>query len=212
MSRNATPLTSVEPPANPQAASTSAMESRCGWCGTDPLYIRYHDEEWGVPERAEQPLFERLILEGMQAGLSWLTVLKKREHMRDAFLGFNIEALATADSRLMERWLGDPGLIRNRAKLASVVTNAQATLALRGSLSELVWSFVDGEPTQNRWRRLNQIPSQTDASVEMSKSLKKLGFRFVGPVICYAFMQSAGLVNDHLVGCPAHSRCAALAA
>lgn len=184
---------------------------RCGWCGTEPLYIRYHDEEWGVPERAEQPLFERLILEGMQAGLSWLTVLKKRDHMREAFLGFDIEALAAADSHLMEEWLGDPGLIRNRAKLASVVTNAQATLALPNSLSEQVWSFVDGVPAQNRWRRLKEVPSQTDASVAMSKSLKKLGFRFVGPVICYAFMQSAGLVNDHLVDCPAYAKCAALA-
>lgn len=164
-----------------------------------------------MPERAEQPLFERLILEGMQAGLSWLTVLKKRDHMREAFLGFDIEALAAADSHLMEEWLGDPGLIRNRAKLASVVTNAQATLALPNSLSEQVWSFVDGVPTQNRWRRLKQVPSQTDASVAMSKSLKKLGFRFVGPVICYAFMQSAGLVNDHLVDCPAYAKCAALA-
>ena len=164
-----------------------------------------------MPERAEQPLFERLILEGMQAGLSWLTVLKKRDHMREAFLGFDIEALAAADSHLMEAWLGDPGLIRNRAKLASVVTNAQANLALPISLSEQLWSFVDGVPTQNRWRRLKQVPSQTDASVAMSKSLKKLGFRFVGPVICYAFMQSAGLVNDHLVDCPAYAKCAALA-
>ena len=164
-----------------------------------------------MPERAEQPLFERLILEGMQAGLSWLTVLKKREHMRKAFFGFDVEALAAADSRVMDGWLGDPGLIRNRAKLAAVVTNAQATQALPGTLSNHVWSFVDGVPTQNRWRRLNEFPSQTDASVAMSKSLKKLGFRFVGPVICYAFMQSAGLVNDHLVDCPAHSKCAALA-
>ncbi len=197
--------------ASPGAVSTGAGESRCDWCGTDPLYIRYHDEEWGVPERGEQPLFERLILEGMQAGLSWLTVLKKRDRMREAFLGFDIEALAAADAHLMAEWLADPGLIRNRAKLASVVTNAQATLALPNSLSEQVWSFVDGVPKQNRWRRQGEVPSQTDASVAMSKSLKKLGFRFVGPVICYAFMQSAGLVNDHLVDCPAHSKCTAWA-
>jgi len=164
-----------------------------------------------VPERGEQPPFERLVLEGMQAGLSWLTVLRKRARMRDAFLGFDIEALAAADSTLMESWLSDPGLIRNRAKLASVVTNAQATLALPHSLSEHVWSFVDGVPTQNHRRHPKEIPSQTDASQAMSNSLKKLGFRFVGPVICYAFMQSAGLVNDHLVDCPAHSKCAALA-
>ncbi|MCY4212586.1 MAG: DNA-3-methyladenine glycosylase I [Gammaproteobacteria bacterium] len=192
------------------AVATGAAESRCDWCGTEPLLIRYHDEEWGVPERAEQPLFERLILEGMQAGLSWLTVLRKRNHMREAFLGFDIEALAAADDHHMEEWLRDPGLIRNRAKLASVVINAQATLALPNSLSEQVWSFVDGEPTQNRWCRQGEVPSQTDASVAMSNSLKNLGFRFVGPVICYAFMQSAGLVNDHLVDCPAHSKCAAL--
>ena len=164
-----------------------------------------------MPVRAEQPLFERLILEGMQAGLSWLTVLKKRDHMHDAFLGFDIEALAAADSSLAEEWLGDPGLIRNRTKLASVVTNAQATLALPHSLSEQVWSFVDWVPAQNRRRRLDEVPSQTAASLAMSKSLKKLGFRFVGPVICYAFMQSAGLVNDHLVDCPAYPKCAALA-
>ena len=164
-----------------------------------------------MPERGEQPLFERLVLEGMQAGLSWLTVLKKRSRMREAFLGFDIKALAAADSRLMAEWLGDAGLIRNRAKLASVVANARATLALPNTLSELVWSFVDGVPRQNQWCRLSEVPSQTDASVAMSKSLKKLGFSFVGPVICYAFMQSAGLVNDHLADCPAHSKCAALA-
>ena len=164
-----------------------------------------------MPERAEQPLFERLILEGMQAGLSWLTVLKKRDHMREAFFGFDIEALAEADASVMAGWLGNPNLIRNRAKLASVVTNAQATLALPNSLSGHFWSFVDGVPTQNHWRTLKEVPSQTDASVAMSKSLKKLGFRFVGPVICYALMQSAGLVNDHLVDCPAHAKCAALA-
>ncbi len=211
MPGNGAPLTPKGPPANPGAVSAFSKEKRCGWCGAEPSLIHYHDQEWGVPERAEQPLFERLILEGMQAGLSWLTVLKKRDHMRDAFFGFDIEALATADSQVMAGWLDDPGLIRNRAKLASVMTNAQATLALPHSLSEVVWSFVGGVPTQNHWRCLKAVPSQTDASVAMSKSLKKLGFRFVGPVICYAFMQSAGLVNDHLVDCPAYAKCAALA-
>ena len=184
---------------------------RCGWCGEDAHYIRYHDEEWGVPERNDQALFERLVLEGMQAGLSWLTVLKKREHMREAFLGFNFRALAAAAPSMVERWLQNPSLIRNRSKLNSVLTNAKATVALPDGLAELTWSFVDGAPKLNRWRRLQDVPSETAASRAMSQALKRRGFRFVGPVICYAFMQSAGLVNDHLVTCPAHSRCAALA-
>ena len=188
-----------------------AKMQRCGWCGDDPLYVRYHDEEWGVPERNDQALFERLVLEGMQAGLSWLTVLKKREHMREAFLGFDFRALASAAPSLVERWLQNPGLIRNRSKLNAVLTNAKATVALPDGLADLAWSFVDGSPQQNRWRRLQEVPSETAASQAMSRALKRRGFRFVGPVICYAFMQSAGLVNDHLVTCPSHSRCAALA-
>lgn len=188
-----------------------AKMQRCGWCGDDPLYVRYHDEEWGVPERNDQALFERLVLEGMQAGLSWLTVLKKREHMREAFLDFDFRALASAAPSLVERWLQNPGLIRNRSKLNAVLTNAKATVALPDGLADLAWSFVDGSPQQNRWRCLQEVPSETAASQAMSRALKQCGFRFVGPVICYALMQSAGLVNDHLVTCPAHSRCAALA-
>ncbi len=184
---------------------------RCGWCGDNPWHIRYHDEEWGVPERDDQALFERLILEGMQAGLSWLTVLKKRQHMRGAFLGFDFRALAEADSALVEQWMQNPGLIRNRAKLDSVITNAKATIALPESLSDFVWSVVDGTPLQNRWRRMKDVPAETAASQALSKALKGRGFRFVGPVICYAFMQSAGLVNDHLLDCPAYGKCAALA-
>ena len=187
-----------------------SKDLRCGWCGEDPLYIRYHDEEWGVPERDDQALFERLVLEGMQAGLSWLTVLRKREHMRKAFLGFDFRALAKGDSALVECWLQDPGLIRNRAKLSAVLANARAAVALPESLAGLVWSVVDGAPVQNRWRRLEEVPSETAASRTLARALKDRGFRFVGPVTCYAFMQSAGLVNDHLLGCPAHSRCAAL--
>ena len=188
-----------------------AAMQRCGWCGDDPLYVRYHDEEWGVPERDDQALFELLVLEGMQAGLSWLTVLKKREQMRKAFLGFDFRALAAADPAIVEAWLCNPGLIRNRSKLRAVLANAKAMLALPGSLADLVWSVVNGAPQQNRWRRLQEVPSATAASHALSKSLKSRGFRFVGPVICYAFMQSAGLVNDHLLDCPAYGRCAALA-
>ena len=184
---------------------------RCGWCANDPLLIRYHDEEWGVPERDDQALFERLTLEGMQAGLSWLTVLKKRERMREAFLRFDFRALAEADSALVDQWLHNPGLIRNRAKLNSVLGNARAVAALPKSLSDFVWAAVGGVPVQNRRRRLQDVPSETAASKALSKALKKRGFRFVGPVICYAFMQSAGLVNDHLLDCPAYGKCAALA-
>ena len=184
---------------------------RCSWCGDDPLYIRYHDEEWGVPERGDQALFERLVLEGMQAGLSWLTVLRKREHMREAFLGFDFQALAVADSSIVDDWLQNPCLIRNRSKLNAVLTNAKATEALPCPLAELVWSIVDDVPKQNRWRQPQEVPSETAASRTLSEALKSRGFRFVGPVICYAFMQSAGLVNDHLLDCPAYGRCAALA-
>ncbi len=188
-----------------------AQGARCGWCGQDPLCIRYHDEEWGVPERNDQALFERLILEGMQAGLSWLTVLRKREAMRAAFLEFDFHVLAVADAKLIEGWLQNPGLIRHRGKLEAVLGNARATLALPVPLSEYVWSFVDDMPVQNRWRCLADVPAQTPVSQALSKSLRSRGFRFVGPVICYAFMQSAGLVNDHLIDCPGHGECAALA-
>lgn len=187
------------------------QSARCGWCGQDSLYIRYHDEEWGVPKRDDQALFERLVLEGMQAGLSWLTVLRKREAMRAAFLAFDFHLLAGADANLIDEWLQNPRLIRHRGKLEAVLGNARATLALPVSLSEHVWSFVDDAPVQNRWRRLADVPAQTPASQALSKSLRGRGFRFVGPVICYAFMQSAGLVNDHLITCPGHGKCAALA-
>ncbi len=162
-----------------------------------------------MPERDDRALFERLILEGMQAGLSWLTVLRKRSHMREAFLGFDIKALAAADDSLVEAWLQNPNLIRHRGKLNAVLLNARATLALPVSLSDHLWSFVNGAARPNRWRQLNEVPSETPESQAMSKSLKRQGFRFVGPVICYALMQSAGLVNDHLLDCPAYGRCAA---
>ena len=184
---------------------------RCGWCGTNPLYVRYHDEEWGVPERDSLALFERLVLEGMQAGLSWLTILKKREHMRSAFYGFDPVRLAVAGPGDIDLWLQDPGVIRNRRKLEALVGNARAMLKMRQPLAEFLWSFVGGIPAQNGWRTLTEVPSETPTSRKMAAELKRSGFRFVGPTICYAFMQSAGLVNDHLIDCSAHARCAALA-
>ena len=187
-------------------------DDRCPWCLGDELYERYHDEEWGVPEGNERALFERLVLEGMQAGLSWLTVLKKREHMVSRFHGFDPARLAEADDVEVENWLGDAGIIRHRGKLEAMVGNARAVMALDGGFREVVWSFVDGHPQQHGYRQLSEVPSETESSRKMAKCLKKLGFRFVGPTTCYAFMQSAGLVNDHLVACPAFERCGTIAA
>lgn len=180
---------------------------RCDWCGEDPLYVAYHDEEWGVPVADHRALFERLMLEGMQAGLSWYTVLKKREHMRRRFFHFDPVALADHGEAAVPEWLTDAGLIRHRGKLEALVSNARACLELEEPLAHFLWSFVEGRPVQNRWKSLSEVPAQTPESVAMSKSLKRAGFRFVGPTICYAFMQSAGLVNDHLVGCPRHGPC-----
>jgi len=182
---------------------------RCSWCGDDPLYVAYHDYEWGVPEYDGQALFERLVLEGMQAGLSWYTILKKREHMREVFFDFQPAKLARYGARRMGKWLQDPGIIRHRGKLEAMVENARCYLRLE-DFGGMVWSFVDGRPVQNRWRRLAEIPASTSQSVAMAKSLKQQGFRFVGPTTCYAFMQSVGMVNDHLTHCLAHERCKAL--
>lgn len=180
---------------------------RCPWCGTDPLYVAYHDQEWGVPEHDERRLFECLILEGAQAGLSWITVLRKRENYRRALDGFDPEAIARYDEMKVAALLQDSGLIRNRLKMHAVVNNAQAYLALREaglSLDALVWDFVDGEPRINHFETLSQVPTTTATAEALSKTLKKRGFQFVGPTITYAFMQAAGLVNDHLVNCPRH--------
>ena len=194
-----------------QGSKQSEADSRCGWCQADPLYIRYHDQEWGVPVHDAQALLERLVLEGMQAGLSWLTVLRKRAHMRRVFFGFDAQRLASAQAGDLEAWMQDPGVIRHRGKLEAMVGNARAMLALPQPFERFIWSFVGGEPVQNCPRTLADVPATTATSVAMAKALKACGFRFVGPTTCYAFMQSAGLVNDHLVGCPAHARCAALA-
>jgi len=179
---------------------------RCGWCGVDPLYVRYHDREWGIPLRDRNALFELLMLEGMQAGLSWLTVLRKRREFDRVFEGFAPERVARWTARDVERALAEPGIIRHRGKIEAVVANARAYLELDrdGEAVDHLWSFVDGAPVQNRWQRLKQIPAHTPAAVAMSKALKGKGFKFVGPTICYAFMQAGGLVNDHLVDCFRH--------
>jgi DNA-3-methyladenine glycosylase I len=175
--------------------------SRCAWVPeSDPLYVAYHDEEWGVPSHDERHLFEMLVLEGAQAGLSWSTILRKREGYRKAFAGFEVAKVARFGPRDIERLMGDAGIVRNRLKIESAIANALATLELE-SLDELLWSFVDGKPLQNRFRRLTDIPAETAESKAMSKELKRLGFRFVGPTVCYAFMQACGLVNDHTVDC-----------
>jgi DNA-3-methyladenine glycosylase I len=174
---------------------------RCAWVPEgDPLYVAYHDEEWGVPSRDERHLFELLVLEGAQAGLSWSTILHKREGYRRAFAGFDAEQLARFGAREVERLLGDASIVRNRAKIESAIGNANRVLEL-GGLADHVWSFVGGKPAVGRWRSLDQVPSETEESRAMSKDLKRRGFRFVGPTICYAFMQAAGLVNDHTADC-----------
>jgi DNA-3-methyladenine glycosylase I len=187
---------------------------RCAWVPEgDPLYLAYHDEEWGVPSHDERHLFELLVLEGAQAGLSWSTILRKRDGYRQAFAGFDAEAVARFGPRDVERLLGDAGIVRNRAKIEAAIGNARAALAVReelGALDTLLWSFVGGEPRQSAWRSLEELPAETDESRTMSKELKRRGFRFVGPTICYAFMQAAGLVNDHVVGCFRYPEVAAL--
>ncbi|KAB2920676.1 MAG: DNA-3-methyladenine glycosylase I [Dechloromonas sp.] len=188
-----------------------AEGQRCPWCEGFDLYRQYHDTEWGVPLRDERALFELLILEGAQAGLSWATVLKKRENYRRAFDGFDVARVAAYDEARVAALLADPGIIRNRAKVAAAIGNARACLALyeRGTtLVDFIWQFVDGQPVRNRWRSLSEVPARTAQSDAMSKALQKAGFKFVGSTICYALMQSAGLVNDHLVSCPRHDEVA----
>jgi len=177
---------------------------RCDWAGTDPLYVRYHDEEWGRPCRDDDALFERLMLEGFQAGLSWITILRKREAFAKAFAGWDAEAIAAFTEDDVARLLDDPGIVRNRLKIRGAIRNAQAYLRLKeetGSFSDFVWSFVDGEPRVNRPQTIADVPAMTPEATALSKALKKRGFTFVGPTICYAFMQSAGLVDDHLATC-----------
>lgn len=177
---------------------------RCSWAGSDPLYIRYHDEEWGVPVHDDRLLFEFLVLEGAQAGLSWITILKKREAYRRAFCGFDPEVVAGFDEVKIEELLGDGGIVRNRLKIRAAVINARAFLAVQsefGSFDRYIWSFVDTRPIQNSWQNLKDIPASTQVSDSMSRDLKKRGFTFVGSTICYAFMQAVGMVNDHTTDC-----------
>jgi DNA-3-methyladenine glycosylase I len=185
--------------------------SRCSWAESDPLYLAYHDQEWGVPTRDDRALLELLCLEGAQAGLSWITILRKRDGYRRAFDGFDPIRLAAYDESDVERLMADPGIVRNRAKIASAIGNARAYLRLAaetGSLADHLWSFVDGMPIQNRWTTMGEIPAETDASRAMSRDLKRRGFSFIGPTVAYAFMQSAGLVNDHVVTCYRHAQLA----
>ncbi len=180
------------------------MKKRCAWSGSDPLYVSYHDYEWGIPVHDDQHLFEMLILEGAQAGLSWLTILRKRENYRRAFDGFRVESVAGYTERDVKRLLADPGIVRNRLKIDSAIRNARAVLKIQqeyGSFDIFVWRYVDYTPIQNVWRSLAQIPARTEQSDMMSKDLRKWGFNFVGSTICYAFMQAVGMVNDHTMDC-----------
>ncbi len=180
---------------------------RCPWCEGFDLYREYHDTEWGVPLRDDRALFELLILEGAQAGLSWATILKKRENYRRVFDGFNLERIANYDENKIAALLADPGIVRNRAKIAAAIGNARAYLALCSqgrTFGDFVWQFVEGQPIRNRWASLNDVPARTPQSDAMSRALSKAGFKFVGSTICYAFMQAAGMVNDHLITCPRH--------
>jgi DNA-3-methyladenine glycosylase I len=187
-------------------------DSRCTWCLGDDLYEHYHDAEWGVPLYDDRKLFEFLILEGAQAGLSWITVLRKRARYKAVFDNFDAAAMAQYDERKCQELLKDPGIIRNRLKVHSAVNNARLYLELMasGGFAEFLWSFVEGQPRQNAFQRMDEVPATTPEAEQMSKALKKRGFNFVGPTICYAFMQATGMVNDHLVDCPRHEACAAL--
>jgi DNA-3-methyladenine glycosylase I len=188
-------------------------DKRCPWCLSSDEYIRYHDEEWGVPSYDARHLFEMLLLEGAQAGLSWLTILRKREGYRRAFAEFDAARISRFGDKDIARLLADPAIVRNRLKVTAAIANARAYLDVEreDGFVQLLWSFVDGKPQQNHWKRMEQIPSSTTQSDAMSRELKERGFRFVGSTICYAFMQSVGMVNDHLVSCPRHAAVALMA-
>jgi DNA-3-methyladenine glycosylase I len=185
---------------------------RCPWCGDDPLYVAYHDAEWGVPERDPRALWELLVLEGFQAGLSWITILRKRDNFRRAFAGFDPQVLAGWGEEDVARLLADPGIVRHRGKIAGTFASARAwhRVQAQEGFSAFVWSFVDGRPVQGHRRTLAGVPAVTPAATALSKALKARGFSFCGPTITYAFMQAAGLVNDHLTTCPRHDPVAAL--
>lgn len=186
---------------------------RCGWAGPDPIYLDYHDTEWGVPEYDSRALWEKLILDGFQAGLSWITILKKRDNFREAFQGFAPNIIAEWGEGDVARLLDNPGIIRHRGKIEATIGNARAWQGIEAEqgFDSYLWDFVGGSPIQNQWERLEEVPAQTDLSVRLSKDLKKRGFKFCGPTIVYAFMQACGLVNDHLIGCPCHGPVKAMA-
>jgi DNA-3-methyladenine glycosylase I len=189
------------------------MIQRCGWCGDDPLYVDYHDKEWGVPIREDQALFEFLILEGAQAGLSWITILRKRAGYRQLFDNFDPQKIARYSDKKLDKLLLDPKIVRNRLKVCSARKNAQAFLKVQqehGSFSDYIWGFVDNQPIQNRWRTLQDVPATTPVSDQLSKDMKKRGFTFVGSTIMYAHMQATGMVNDHTTGCFRRKQCADL--
>jgi DNA-3-methyladenine glycosylase I len=183
---------------------TNNMHERCSWCGTDPLYVDYHDNEWGIPKKDDHELFELLLLEGAQAGLSWITILKKRENYRNAFDNFNAEKMVAYTEKKHEELLQDTGIVRNKLKVKAFTKNAVAYVKIKengGSFSEFLWQFTQHKVITNQWKVLSEAPTSTPESDAMSKALKKAGFSFVGPTICYAFMQSSGMVNDHLASC-----------
>jgi DNA-3-methyladenine glycosylase I len=186
------------------------VSKRCPWPGTDPLYVAYHDEEWGVPERDDQALYEKLVLDGFQAGLSWITILRKREAFRRAFDGFAPEKIARYSKKKVEALMRDEGIVRNRAKIEGAILSARAWLDIMErspGFAAYLWDFVEGKPIINRFRSIKEIPAETELSRAVSKDLKARGFKFCGPTIVYAFMQATGMVNDHLVGCPRHEAC-----
>lgn len=183
------------------------MTERCDWCGYDPIYVKYHDEEWGVPEYDSRALWEKLVLDGFQAGLSWITILKKREAFRAGFADFDPVKVAAFGEADITRLLADAGIVRHRGKIEATIKGANAYLKIEEAegFSAYLWDFVDGKPLQNNWASMAEVPAFTPLSTQISKDLKKRGFNFCGPTIVYAFMQACGLINDHIVGCPRHS-------
>jgi DNA-3-methyladenine glycosylase I len=194
----------------------SIQRGGCAWPGTDPLYLDYHDTEWGVPEWDSRALFEKLVLDGFQAGLSWITILKKRDAFRAAFDGFEPAKIARYTDKKIETLLGNPGIVRSRLKIAGAIKSARVYLDIEekhpGGFADYIWKFVDGRPVQNRFRTMKDVPTHTEMSTALSKDLKKRGFTFCGPVIVYAFAQAVGMVNDHMTDCDRHKACAKLAA
>ena len=189
--------------------------ARCPWPGTDPLYVAYHDEEWGVPERDDRALYEKLVLDGFQAGLSWITILRKREAFRLAFDDFDPERIARYPKRKVEALMRDQGIVRNRMKIEGAIASARAWLDIMetgAGFAPFLWDFASGKPIVNRYKAMREVPAETELSRKISKELKARGFKFCGPTIVYAFMQAVGMVNDHLIGCPRHAACERLGA